>query len=177
MGVIVNDIRISEEAKFDYEIISGKANCNLDEIRLDVMEYMIWQQNAGRLRNCSYFRVKYYDETSDKMLMLFFYLKDGKNIIQFWELSGICEADDWTEELEDSGNIRAWLKTKINDLEKDQDWVLIERELEKENVFYQTPYKINLSGATINAATKRRSKKYSRKLRYLRDEKEQQYVK
>ena len=69
-----------------------------------------------------YIRAKYYDETTDEMLMLFFY--KGKTIsrMQMWELAGICRADDWSEEMEEDGIIRHWLKSSLTPKEE-TDWV------------------------------------------------------
>ena len=42
--------------------------------------------------------------------------------MQLWEIRGICPAEDWTVELEEDGQIREWLNTKINPTEE-TDWV------------------------------------------------------
>ena len=36
--------------------------------------------------------------------------------MQSWEIVGICEAEDYDEDLEECGQIRAWYETKIEDL-------------------------------------------------------------
>lgn len=59
--------------------------------------------------------VKYYDEAIDRMLMLFLYKGEKFGRMQVWKVTGICFAEDWTEEQEESGQIRFWLKTKICD--------------------------------------------------------------
>ena len=45
---------------------------------------------------------------------------------QYWELVGICDKEAWSEDLEESGQIRAWYETKIENIPEERDWLLIE---------------------------------------------------
>ena len=93
------------KSRFDYESLFGLPIPRAD-MKGECEKYIdnISGQNIGY-----YIRAKYYDETTDEMLMLFFY--KGKTIsrMQMWELAGICRADDWSEEMEEDGIIRHWL--------------------------------------------------------------------
>ena len=44
--------------------------------------------------------------------------------MQYWDLKGVCEAADWSEEAEDDGLVRVWLETKIEDLPDEEDWAI-----------------------------------------------------
>lgn len=120
--IMINKVVITEAAKFDYEEVVARQSIPKTAIKNECELYIDNLQNGGRLLNGYYFRAKYYDENSDKMLILFFYKGERFGKMQLWKLSGICEADDWTEEQEDDGQIRFWLKSMIADLPKD-DWV------------------------------------------------------
>ena len=115
---VINKIVITDEARFDYESLFGLPIPRAD-MKGECEKYIdnISGQNIGY-----YIRAKYYDETIDEMLMLFFY--KGKDIskMQMWELAGICRADDWSEEMEEDGIIRHWLKSSFTPREE-TDWV------------------------------------------------------
>lgn len=93
------------------------------DLKHEVEDYIDLQNCDGRLLYDNYFRCKYLDEKSRQMLMLFLYRDIKMGLMQYWRLEGICFADDWTEEAEEDGKIRHWLKGKITDLEKG-DWVI-----------------------------------------------------
>ena len=60
-------------------------------------------------------------------------MKKGKEVhTQMWRLKGICFAESWTQELEDSGVIRNWLKRDIQVEEQEEDWVWTERIRERQ---------------------------------------------
>lgn len=115
---VIDKVVITAEAEFDYESEFG---CRLPkkEIKQETEEYI-----GSRLSRFDgyYFRAKYYDETTDKMLMLFVYRGDAFGRMRIWEIRGICPAEDWTEELEDDGQVRVWLKSKL-DTAEETDWV------------------------------------------------------
>lgn len=125
--VIIHKVNITEEAKFDVRDCLGLNAFNWRSMKAEVEEYITHQSNAGRIPWWGYFRCKYFDEKSDKMLMLFFYKGESLSIMQFWNLAGVCFEEDWTEEAEDDGEIRNWLKCKIEDITDDDDWVINER--------------------------------------------------
>lgn len=115
---VINKVVITAEAEFDYESEFGKRLPKIN-IKRETEEYI-----DGRLSRFSgyYFRVKYLDETTDRMLMLFVYKGVVFGSMQLWEIRGICPAEDWTAELEEDGQIREWLETTINPTEE-TDWV------------------------------------------------------
>lgn len=123
METVINKVLITAEARFDYESEFGSPLPTAD-IKRETEEYI----SVKTVRfDGYYFRVKYYDEVIERMLMLFFYKGERFGCMQMWELSGICPAEDWSEELEEDGQIRRWLKTKVNPKEKG-DWVIDLRE-------------------------------------------------
>ena len=115
---VINKIVITDEARFDYESIFGLPIPRA-EMKGECEKYIdnISGQNIGY-----YIRAKYYDETTDEMLMLFFYKGKAISQMQMWELAGICRADDWSEEMEEDGIIRHWLKSSLTPKEE-TDWV------------------------------------------------------
>lgn len=115
---VINKVVITAEAEFDYESEFGLRLPKID-IKRETEEYI-----SGSLSRFSgyYFRIKYLDEATDRMLMLFVYKGVVLGCMQLWEIRGICPAEDWTEELEEDGQIREWLETKINPTEE-TDWV------------------------------------------------------
>jgi len=94
--------------------------------KAEVEDYINLMNSAGRLRQEKYFRCLYFDVQTWQMLMLFFYRAERFSIMQNWELNGICAEDDWSEDLEDFGLIRKWLRSYITGLEKG-DWVTEQR--------------------------------------------------
>ena len=118
-------VRTVEEVKqlisaFEQEELTGTVP-PVRDIKKEVETYL--QYIADRTRGY-YFRVKYYDEGIDRMLMLFLYKGERFGPMQVWKITGVCFAEDWTEELEENGQIRFWLKTKISDFEDKTDWVV-----------------------------------------------------
>lgn len=115
---VINKVVITAEAEFDYESEFG---CRLPkkEIKQETEEYI-----GSRLSRFYgyYFRAKYYDEATDRMLMLFVYKGEVFGSMQMWEIRGICSVEDWSKELEDDGQVRVWLKSKLETAEE-TDWV------------------------------------------------------
>jgi len=116
--MLINKVVITAEAEFDYESEFG---CRLpkNEIKQETEEYI--GDRFSRF-NGYYFRAKFYDETTDRMLMLFGYQGDVFGSMQMWEVRGICPAEDWSKELEDDGQVRVWLKSKLEPIDE-TDWV------------------------------------------------------
>jgi len=115
---VINKVVITAEAEFDYESEFNRLLPKKDIKR--ETEYYI----SGRLSRFSgyYFRTKYLDETTDRMLMLFVYKGKAFGCMQLWEIRGICPAEDWTADLEEDGQIREWLNSKLDPPET-TDWV------------------------------------------------------
>lgn len=124
---IINKVNITAEAVFDYEDCLELGKIYKPNIKAEVEEYINNFNKSGRLLWQRYFHCKYYDEDNDKMLMLFFYKGERLSVMQFWNLAGICLAEDWTQDAEDDGEIRNWLKCRITDLPEEQDWVIAYR--------------------------------------------------
>ncbi len=117
----INKVVITDEAKCDYESITGYL-LNVDEMEAESRTYINLRQRSGGLLWERYFRVKYYDEWSDRMLMLFIYKGKKDGIVRLWEIKGICFEEDWSQELEDCGQIRVWLNSSLNPPDEG-DWV------------------------------------------------------
>jgi hypothetical protein len=100
-------------------------------LKAETEEYITHLRKAERLPWWGYLRAKYYDDATDKTLMLFFYKGrlDPLDDIQWWDLRGIMDADDWSQELEDDGRIRDWIESEFYPKEKDvpkdyEDWAV-----------------------------------------------------
>lgn len=115
---VINKVVITAEAEFDYVSETDSPMPKAD-IKRETEDYI-----NGNLQRFGgyYFRAKYPDETTDRMLMLFFYKGKTFGKMQIWELRGICQADDWSEELEESGQVRLWLNTSLEPNDT-TDWV------------------------------------------------------
>ncbi len=107
------------ESKFDLPLVKLPKR----EMKVEIEEFI---QTNTRTHNKTYFRTKYFDEQLQKMLMLFVKKGSKQSIMQNWIIIGICEADDWSEEIEFEGKIRNWTKSRITNLLED-DWVEEER--------------------------------------------------
>lgn len=132
MEVTIHKLNISEEAKFDYAFLFNMLvgdfgsdlppNFRLDpEIITETERYLF---NNRKVWHKHYLRLTYIDEWTGRELMLFILQKNKDGILQNWELVGICDADSWNEDAEESGKIRAWYNTKISKMPKEKDWVV-----------------------------------------------------
>lgn len=121
----INKVVITEEAEFDYDSIIDLPMPKAD-IKEATENYIEIRYDGGRTLWRDYYQWKYYDEIADKMLYLFFYKGQKFGNMQMWDLCGVCFEEDWTEELEECGQIRNWLKSKI-DPQDNGDWVWDER--------------------------------------------------
>ena len=118
---VINKINITAEARFDLGECVGLEAFDWRTLKSETEEYINRQASAGRIPWWGYFRADYVDEDSGRRLKLFFYKGGTFGNMQIWDLKGICEADDWTQDAEDEGHIRAWLKTSIGKLPADED--------------------------------------------------------
>lgn len=121
-------VNITAEAIEDYENSLGCMNVVLPSgttIKTDIKNQCeTFIESNQRYQYKRYFKLKYLDETYNKEIYLFFRKKEiVQENKQMWNLVGICESKYWTEELEDSGQIKVWLDTKTEDL-PDIDWVV-----------------------------------------------------
>jgi hypothetical protein len=94
---------------------------NPQPLKRELEEYIDNMNRAGLLSREHYFRYRYYDDTLDRMLMLFLYRDRKDGIMQNWRLQGICLAEDWSEEAEDDGRIRNWLNTPLDGYPDEDD--------------------------------------------------------
>jgi hypothetical protein len=133
---IVNRIIITEEARVDYHEIDKNAVLPLKDMADELSEYIDNMNKVGRLIWQNYFRVTYYDEGLDRMLMMFCYRNKVVDGIQKWHLQGICEEKDWSDEMEDSGQIRSWLTTSLYPTDE-YDWVEDYNKRRVEELAYQ----------------------------------------
>ena len=126
----IHGITISVEAKFDYALIFNllvgdfgselPPNFQIEsEIKEDLQTYIAYN---SKLWNKNYFRATYIHEQTDKKLI--FFIRKVKKFLsmQMWEVVGVCELDDYSEELEEIGQFRVWYDTKVENLSK-KDWV------------------------------------------------------
>jgi hypothetical protein len=120
----INKVTVMPEAAFDYGECLCLGQLNKSAIKTETAEYINNMNRSGRLRYDNYFRCKFYDERSGRMLMLFLYRAEKFLSMQNWNLAGICFAEDWSEELEDDGLVRNWLKEKVADVPEYDDWVV-----------------------------------------------------
>jgi len=121
---VIHKISITTEARFDVFECVGLEAFDWRTFKSETEEYITHQAKAGRIPWWGYFRADYIDEVSGRRLKLFFYKRSKIGLMQYWDLAGVCEADDWTQDAEDDGLIRAWLETKIDDLPDEDDWAV-----------------------------------------------------
>lgn len=121
---VINKITITAEAVFDYTETLGLPTLDKRRLKTEVEDYINIKNRSGRLFRENYFRCKYLDEDSGRMLMLFLYRAERVSVMQNWLVRGICFAEDWTEDAEDDGLIRCWLKCMITELPDGDDWAV-----------------------------------------------------
>lgn len=139
MEIVIDKILITEEAKSDYIDTVGYELPSKD-IKSEVEAYIELLKSSRRFTSGRYFHVNYLDEDADKTVKLFFYKGETIGRMQMWNLAGVCLAEDWNEQIEESGQIRLWLKTSLNPKEEtDWVWDLRVREEQKKrlNEFYE----------------------------------------
>lgn len=121
------DLKKTFESYDVYDVKSGQ----LDEMTLkrELAEYIGYQVKAGLIPWWGYFRADYDDDASGERLKLF--IEKGKRvgIMQFWNVVSICMAEDWNEDDEEDGRLRAWSKSDFYETEADvpkdyPDWVV-----------------------------------------------------
>lgn len=133
-------IQLTEEAVCDYECLK---NMNINAVLPDGLT--IWQDikqncefyisNHKELWYKHYFKIKEIDPYTNEFIYIFIKPDKHECCMFSWKVVGICYAEDWTEKLEESGQIRSWIETKLNPAD-DGDWVIdlqirqIERMLE-----------------------------------------------
>ena len=121
---VIHKVNITAEAKLDVLYDLNLQGFDWRMLKAEIEEYIKNQSEASRIPWWGYFRVKFLDECSDTLLMLFCNKGKKMGIMQFWDLAGVCLAEDWSEDAEYAGEIRSWLNTKIDELPEEDDWVV-----------------------------------------------------
>ena len=142
---IMHKVDFTHEAAFDYE--QAIVNCdfsdifdqrtdndwqtrdvhdapfesfNAREIKRDLEEYITHHSKAATF---NYWRARHWCGKYERWLLLFIKRGELKNGEQRWIVLGICNERDWDEDAEHDGRIRNWYRTKIADLNENEDWV------------------------------------------------------
>lgn len=118
---VIHKLNITAEATLDIKESLGDAVFDKRKFKADVEEYI--QNMSKRLPWWGYFRADYEDNDTER-LKLFIYKGKKIGLMQYWELRGVCLAQDWSEEMEDEGHIRSWINTNIEDMPEEDDWVV-----------------------------------------------------
>lgn len=130
MGETINELNITEEAKFDYaflkDLLVGDFGSDLPpNFRISqelVSEIELFLNTNKKVQGKYYLRLTHTDEF-DQDLMLFITRGKLEENKQYWELKGITESSGWSEEAEENGIIRAWYETKVANITEKTDWV------------------------------------------------------
>lgn len=125
MDLLIHKINLTDEVKFDYET---SISPNFDFIAKDIKnEIEFYLMHNHKLWYKRYLRVNYYDEQSEQMLM--FFIRESNKFLSMktWNIVGVCKAEDWNEDIEEDGIIKAWLDTTLTPPENELDWVEVLR--------------------------------------------------
>ena len=118
---VIHRLQITPEAAFDIFDSLGLVGFDTRLLKTELEEYITRKNAAGRLPWWGYFRCDWYDEGNDRWVKLFIRKGMTVGIMQYWNLAGVCFLEDWTDELEDEGIIRAWLDTRVEDIPNEED--------------------------------------------------------
>jgi len=162
----MNIVNITMEANFDYKVILGLDELNKIQLKEDVSRYLNLHNNSGKLLYENYLRLRYLDKHSGQMLMLFLYRGDVQYGVQYWNLAGICFEENWNEEEEEKGQIRRWLKTRIEGLTVEIDEVLVLRVMKVINSTSKTKFE-NVLQEVMNEFDNDRDKEEAKKVAFL----------
>jgi len=124
MAEVIHKLNITAEAAFDLSDCLGLERLDRRTLKAETEEYITRMTASGRIPWWGYFRADYIDEDSGRRLKLFVYKRKRIGLMQYWDLSGVCEADDWTQDAEDDGLVRVWVETKTEDLPDGDDWAV-----------------------------------------------------
>lgn len=121
MDLSAHKVSITDEAKFDYENNISPDFAYIQRELKEELEFYLYHNK--KLWYKRYIRLRYYDKQSDQDLMLF--LRESQQFLSMkvWQLVGICKLEDWSQELEDRGAIKAWLDTSLTPPKDEIDWV------------------------------------------------------
>jgi len=123
METLIHRIVITYVAALDCRESVG-CRLNAADVNRELSEYITHMRClADRL----YFHADYFDEDSGKMLRFFVYRARRLRMMQFWEIRGVCLADDYDEDFAEAGCLRAWANSPIDDLPEELDWAISDR--------------------------------------------------
>jgi hypothetical protein len=102
------------------------------KLKTEVGEYIGYLYSAGRIPWWGYFRADYEDDATGEQLKLFIKKGQSFRLMQNWDIVGICKAEDWTEDDEYDGRIRAWYTSEYYGQEQEvpkdcYDWAVAAR--------------------------------------------------
>lgn len=125
--------KITYEAMFDYadlfglfEVKDGESVLPLGfpaKFQIMQRELKEYLQNNKKVRYKSYYKVKY---LTDFNKFVYLFIRKGliEDCCQVWNVVGICFCEDWTEDAEEEGRIKAWLDTMVENPKVEPDWVV-----------------------------------------------------
>ena len=109
----IHKVHITFEARFDYEECLELGILPKTDLKNAVEDYLyIRQREEKPVRD--YFRLKYLDEESDEMLLLFVKKCCEFSSMRIWEISGICKETDYDDEYEYLGKNKAWYESPVD---------------------------------------------------------------
>jgi hypothetical protein len=166
MEDLIHAVNVTPEAAFDYAACFGEARLDKKTLKAELSEYIGYMTAAGRIPWWGYFRCDYDDARSGRRLKLFLYRQRRLGNMQYWDLVGLCLAEDWSEDAEDDGAVRRWLKEKVEDVPDYDDWVVRRRVNEILNETSKTLWE-NVLEEVKNAFDCERDKEAAEKLAFL----------
>jgi len=167
MAIVIHKLNITAEAALDINEGVGLPELDRRKLKAEVEEYIFRMSASGRLPWWGYFRCDYICEDSGAHLKLFIYKGWRVGFMQCWDLAGVCLAKDWSEEAEEDGLVRAWLQTKITDLDDTgHDWAVSARVWQVLNDTNKTLFE-NVLEEVKNEFDCKRDKEAAEKLAFL----------
>ena len=106
----IDRVTVTKGAIFDYEEIVCFLPCDVLALRHYVETTITKLKDEQKTEEL---RIKYYDKSSDKSLLLFIKKGYSFGIMQMWILQGICEESDYDKRMETNGTIKEWLEVEI----------------------------------------------------------------
>ena len=167
-GRTIHKVNITAEAIFDARESLEIPEFDFRALRRECEEYITRMIELGRIPWWGYFHIEWLDDASGRWFEIFFYKGETiGDMVQYWDLAGICFFEHWHEEWEERGQIRAWLRTKIEDIpDEDDDFAIRARVME---IFRNTEKTIfeNFLQEVLNEFNYPRDKAIATKMAFL----------